>query len=120
MRYLLQAVVFSLLVWMTPACFAQAGASTGEISGTVTDPAGAAIAGVTVAATNTGTGFKQSVKTSETGVYRLTLLPLGTYEVEAQSAGFTTSKHTGVELNAGAVRTVDIALTLAGAATTVE
>ena len=75
---------------------------------------------MTVTGTNTGTGFKQSVKTGETGVYRLTLLPLGTYEVEAQAAGFATSRHTGVELNAGAVRTVDIALSLAGTATTVE
>src|SRR3954451_14763209 len=120
MRYPLAVVVFSAIVWLTPTCFAQAGASTGEISGTVTDPAGAAVAGVTVTGTNTGTGYKQAVKTGETGVYRLTLLPLGAYEVEAQAAGFTTSRHTGVELNAGAVRTVDISLTLAGTATTVE
>ena len=45
MRNLLRVVVFSAGVWMAPACFGQAGASTGEISGTVTDPAGAAIAG---------------------------------------------------------------------------
>src|SRR4051795_8700325 len=116
MRYLLRLVLFLAVLCAIPACFGQAGASTGEISGTVTDPAGALIAGVTVTGTNTGTGFKQSVKTGETGVYRLTLLPLGTYEVEAQASGFSTSKHTGVELNAGAVRTVDISLTLAGTA----
>src|SRR6476646_1541824 len=107
MKQLLWAVVFSAVVWWTPACFGQAGALSGEISGAVTDPSGAPIPGVTVTSTNTGTGFKQSVKTGETGIYRLTLLPLGTYEVEAQAAGFATSRHTGVELNAGAVRTVD-------------
>src|SRR4051812_30922851 len=85
-------------------CFGQAGVNTGEISGTVTDPSGAAISGAAVTATNTGTGFKQSVKTGESGIYRLTLLPLGMYDVETQAAGFGGSKHTGIELNAGAVR----------------
>ena len=104
MKHLLWAMLFSAAVWLSPACFGQAGAITGEISGAVTDASGAPVPGVTVTATKTGTGFKQSVKTGETGIYRLTLLPLGTYDVDAQVAGFAPSKHTGVELNAGAVR----------------
>src|SRR5689334_23799505 len=76
--------------------FAQTSAMNGEISGTVTDPSGAAIAGATVNATNTVTGYKLSTKTADTGLYRLTLLPLGTYDIEVQAAGFGATKRTGI------------------------
>jgi hypothetical protein len=103
-----------------PSTFGQAGALTGEISGAVTDASGGAVANVTVEATNTGTGFKQSARTGDNGIYRLALLPLGTYDVQAEAVGFAPSKHTGIELNAGAVRTVDISLAVAGTTTVVE
>jgi hypothetical protein len=118
-KHLLRLIVIAALSF-APSAFAQAGANTGEISGAVTDPSGAPVAGASVTATNTGTGYKQAATTGETGIYRLTLLPLGTYEVETQANGFSAAKRTGVELNAGAARTVDIALAIAGTATTVE
>src|SRR5919199_1652964 len=43
MKQLLLAIVFSAAAWLTPAIFAQAGANTGEISGTVVDASGAAL-----------------------------------------------------------------------------
>src|SRR3954454_20263209 len=107
------------LVWAT-SVFGQPSAINGEITGTVTDPTGAAIAGATVQATNTQTGLKQSAKTGETGLYRITLLPIGPYEIEVQSAGFGTRKITGIALSAGSVASVDVALAVAGTATTVE
>src|SRR3954465_16070280 len=99
---------------------AQTSAMNGEISGTVTDPSGAAVAGATVNATNTVTGYKLSTKTAETGLYRLTLLPLGTYEIEVQAAGFGAARGTGIPGTVGATAAVDIPLTLAGTATTVD
>jgi hypothetical protein len=80
----------------------------------------AAVAGATVHATNTATGFKQSVKTVETGLYRLTILPLGTYDLEVQASGFAAAKRSGILLSAGAVATVDVPLAVSGTATTVE
>src|SRR5437660_1348725 len=107
------------LLWAANV-FGQASAINGELTGTVTDPSGAAIAGAKVQATNTQTGLKPSVTTNETGLYRITLLPVGPYELEVQAAGFGTKKITGIALTAGSVATVDIAMTLAGTATTVE
>ena len=101
-------------------CFGQTSAMNGEISGTVTDPSGAAVAGATVNATNTVTGFKQSVKTADTGLYRLTLLPLGTYDLEVQAAGFGAAKRTNIPVIVGQAAVVDVALSVAGTATTVE
>src|SRR5690242_6128284 len=102
------------------SAFGQTSAMNGEISGTVTDPSGAAVAGATVNATNTVTGYKLSTKTADTGLYRLTLLPLGTYEIEVQASGFGAAKRTGVPVTVGATASVDVALSVAGTATTVD
>jgi len=55
------------------ACFGQASAMNGEISGTVTDPTGSAIASAAVNITNLGTGFRKTGKTGDSGLYRLYL-----------------------------------------------
>jgi len=105
---------------MAVNAFGQAAAMNGEITGTVMDPSGAAVAGATVTATNSETGYKLATKTMETGLYRLTILPIGTYEVDVQAAGFGPAKRTGVALLGGQSATVDVALTVAGTTTTVE
>src|ERR1039457_577844 len=80
--------------------FGQASAINGEITGTVTDPSGAAVSGATVEISNTDTGFKQSAKTGDTGLYRFTVLPLGTYEIAVQAAGFGATRRSGIALSA--------------------
>jgi hypothetical protein len=102
------------------SAFGQAAAANGEVTGIVTDPSGAAVAGATVNATNTETGLKRAAKTSDTGLYRLPVLPLGTYDINVEAAGFSTAKRTGITLTAGQTATVDIPLNVAGASTTVE
>ncbi|MGI8742902.1 MAG: carboxypeptidase regulatory-like domain-containing protein [Bryobacteraceae bacterium] len=117
-----KAVAFLFIIGLAlqPRCFGQTSAMNGEIAGTVTDPSGAALPGATVEATNTGTGFKQSVKTSDTGLYRFNLLPLGTYSLDVTAAGFAPFRQTGVVLNAGATATVDVTARIAGSATEVQ
>jgi hypothetical protein len=102
------------------AIFAQASAINGEITGTVTDPSGAAIAGASVQVTNTDTGLKQTARSGDSGLYRVTLLPLGAYELEVTAAGFGPRKVTGVVLRAGATATVDVALAVSSTSTTIE
>jgi hypothetical protein len=48
------------------------------------------------------------------------VLPLGEYSVSVEGAGFGSAKRTGILLSAGSTATVDIALQVAGVATTVE
>src|SRR5437667_12894593 len=92
------------VVWIAggAACFGQASAMNGGISGTVTDPTGSVIANAAVNITNLGTGFRQTGKTGNSGLYRFNLLPLGKYELEVEVPGFTPGKRAGVEVNAGA------------------
>ena len=67
---------------------AMAQESRGTITGTVSDPQGAAIPGATVAARNQGTNLEAKTTTNESGVYVLPFLNTGTYTVTATVAGF--------------------------------
>src|SRR5579871_4799895 len=113
-------VTLAAAILFAPRTFGQASAINGAITGAVTDPSGAAVSGATVTATNTLTGFKESVKTVSGGIYRFNVLPLGVYDVKVDAPGFAPAETTGVALTAGATATVDVALRVAGAATTVE
>lgn len=80
-------VVFSLLSCVAPAGLAQS-ASTGALSGTVTDPANAVVAGARIIATNQATGEKRTADSGAAGVYLLPFLPPGSYSVEVSAKGF--------------------------------
>ena len=65
--------------------------TTGEISGTVKDPQGAAVPGATVMVTNLDTPFKRQVTTNDDGYYRFVGLPVGRYEMRSEHQGFKTA-----------------------------
>ncbi|MCX6626086.1 MAG: carboxypeptidase-like regulatory domain-containing protein [Candidatus Solibacter sp.] len=116
----LSALVVGFGLALAANVFGQASAINGEITGTVTDPSGAAVSGATVQISNTDTGFKQSAKTGDAGLYRFAVLPLGTYAVEVQAPGFGTIRRTGIALSAGATATVDVTVNVAGTTTMVD
>ena len=62
---------------------AMAQESRGTITGTVSDPQGAAIPGAAVTARNQGTNLEGKTTTNESGVYVLPFLNTGTYTVTA-------------------------------------
>src|SRR5258708_17236004 len=60
----------------------------GGITGTLTDPSGAAISGAAVKALNAETGLRRGAVTTSSGEFTFQDLPLGTYEVTATQSGF--------------------------------
>lgn len=92
-------------IWVVVlAAFAVVGARaqqvTGSISGTVTDPTGASVAGATVTLTNTDRGQDvRTLTTDRAGFYTATSLPLGTYTVKVEAPGFKTDSVTGLVLH---------------------
>jgi uncharacterized protein YfiM (DUF2279 family) len=70
----------------------------GEISGIVTDPSGAIVAGATITLTNTGTSAVREAKTNQVGVFSFAALTPGTYNVRVTAAGFKTAVRNGVLL----------------------
>jgi hypothetical protein len=93
--------------------------TTGAITGTITDPSGAAMANATVTLTNNNTGATQTTTTNSTGGYRFALLNPGSYTVSTEPQGFQGAKQT-VVVAVGQASTTDIKLQVASAATTVE
>ncbi len=65
--------------------------STGALTGTVTDPSGAVIAGAKVTARNLATGLTRSATTDSKGLYNVPLLPPGNYSVHFEAQGFTST-----------------------------
>ncbi len=74
---------------------------TGTILGTVKDASGALVPGATVTAQNVETGTTRSTLTDETGGYRLAALPVGSYDLRVELAGFKSTTQKGLVLNVG-------------------
>jgi hypothetical protein len=106
---ILIVAVWALVV--ASAAFAQTSATTGEITGRVADATGGVLPGVTVTATNAGTGFTRTAVTGPAGTFNLGLLPPGTYRVEAQLSGFRPEAQEEVVVLLGTSSNVRLTLT---------
>ncbi len=84
---------------------------TGVISGTVTDPSKAPIAGANVTITNADTGVTAYAgKTNSSGVYRAPDLPVGRYNLSVAANGFKTQNVSDIHLTVD--QRADIGVTL--------
>jgi hypothetical protein len=107
-----------ILLLTCASVFAQQ--TTGAVTGRVLDQQGSAVPGATVTAKSTTTGFTRTEVSDSEGVYRLSALPVGVYDVTAELQGFTTVSKKGVEVNVGQTQAVDFPLKVAALAETVN
>src|ERR1700704_360784 len=96
------------LVILSSAAFAQS--DRGNITGTVTDPAGAAVANAPTEARNVNTGAVYKAATTETGNYTLAQLPAGAYELTVTVAGFRRYTRQGLTVENAQTARIDVAL----------
>jgi len=117
-------VSFSLLAVLAIAIFsagtAYAQVSGATLSGTITDPSGAAIAGAKVSIANKATGVTRDVTTDAAGLYSAPNLLPGVYDVTASASGFSAAKQADVTLTVGAQQTLNLPLKIGEATQTVE
>ncbi|PYV44355.1 MAG: hypothetical protein DMG06_06710 [Acidobacteria bacterium] len=92
----------------------------GTITGTVTDPSGAVIAGASVTATNTATRLSAQTATTSSGHYTIPALRVGTYEVTVEQAGFKKYVQSGIVVEVGQTVRADAAMQLGEATQSVE
>ena len=83
-----------------------------RLTGTVTDSSGAVAVNAAVTARNIDTGISNSVRTGQSGVYSLSYLAPGRYELSCELAGFKRFTRAGIILETGRVTTVDVQLEL--------
>ncbi|MCC6588689.1 MAG: TonB-dependent receptor [Bryobacterales bacterium] len=91
-----------------------------SITGTVTDPTGAAVPAATVVATNVSTNGKVETLTSGDGVYTIPYLSLGTYRVSVEAAGFKRAAKTDLVLTGGSTVRADLKLEIGAVTEQVE
>jgi hypothetical protein len=82
----------------------------GSITGTVTDPGGAVVAGAKVTATNLETGEVREATTSGAGDYTLAELPARPYRVTVEAQGFKSATFERVQVAVQVVRSLDVTL----------
>ena len=97
----------SLLIFAS-AVLAQS--DRGTITGTVTDPTGAAIASASIQAKQVETGALFPTTSTATGDYTLVQLPVGPYQITATTPGFKTFVRSGITVQVAQVLRVDIQL----------
>jgi outer membrane receptor protein involved in Fe transport len=90
------------------------------ITGTVTDPTGAAVPNVRVIATAVATNLTNETRTSAEGVYTIPYLVLGTYQITAEAQGFKRAVRTGVVLTGGATVRADLMMEIGAVTEQVE
>jgi outer membrane receptor protein involved in Fe transport len=87
--------------------------TTAALSGRVTDPNGAVIVGAKVTALQKVTGLKREVVTNGDGLYALTNLPAGPYEITVTAQGFKTKVSIqDIQLQVGQGQALDAKLDL--------
>ncbi len=112
------AFLWALSMLISTSAFAQQ--TTGNITGTVTDDQGAVVPGATVNAKNLATGFSRTDVSDAAGVYRLQLLPVGTYDLLTELSGFTTVEQKGIVVNVAQNLTIDFTLRVAAVSETIQ
>src|SRR5580692_11258567 len=114
------ACAFVCLLLATSLAQAQGVGSSGDITGTVTDSAGAVLPRVTVSVVDTQTGLKRTAVTDGAGQYRVAGLSPSTYEVSAALPGFATEVRKSVPVAVGQTVISDFRMKPSQVATVIE
>src|SRR6266853_4322037 len=110
-------VILAMAILSANQAYAQVSGAT--LSGTITDPSGAAIAGAKVSVTNRATGVSRVVTRDTAGLYSAPNLLPGPYEVAASASGFSTTKQADLTLTVGAQQVLNLSLKIGEASQTV-
>lgn len=108
--------IFALLIGTA----VHAAETTASIIGTVYDDNGVPLPGATITAVNSATNFTRVISTEASGLYRVPLVPPGTYTITVEVLGFAKEVRSGVVLTVGKEVALDFNLRLATAGETME
>src|SRR5713101_2973810 len=117
MRVRLWVSVVVVLLVLVPIASAQK--ITGLITGTVTDPSGAAVPGATVTVVNERTSATRSATTNEQGSFSFPELDPGMYTLTVNKGGFKKLAERNVELHVADVTTLNLKMEMGATTETV-
>jgi hypothetical protein len=94
-------------------------ASSGSVTGLVSDPQGAAVPGADVTLTDISTSGKQTTSTNESGRYNFPVVHPAIYDITVSKTGFKVAKMSQQRVSIGLVLTVNVALEVGALSETV-
>lgn len=116
-RQILASVSFLFCLILTAPL---SGATSGSISGTVTDPSGAIVRGAALKLVNTAQQITYQVVTNAQGLYYFPNLPVGHYDLTISADGFSPQRKANLNVDADSVVRVDHVLTIGNLSDTVS
>jgi len=105
-----QPLPFAVLLLIACSLKLVAQGSTGTLTGTVSDPSRARIAGAAVSVRNTASGDIRLAVTNKDGYFTVAAIATGTYDVSISAKGFKQFDETGIVFNSEDKRNVDAIL----------
>src|ERR1041384_8572931 len=105
-------LILCALCILSSSALAQSAASSGTVSGIVTDATGAAIPGATVVIKSADVGSVRTLTSDGSGAFAATFLPAGAYTIEVKALGFQAKRPARVTLGAGSSVRVEARMSL--------
>ncbi len=106
-------IAFALMIIGLCSSFSHAQqAATTSLTGTIKDPNGAVVAGAKVTAKHKATGTSRETTSNSEGIFLITNLAVGVYEVHVDSAGFAEKTLPDVNLQIGQTTDVNVQMTI--------
>lgn len=115
-----QVLCLTLAILFWSGGLAAQAVGSAEATGQVTDPTGSPVAGATIKMIETARGVVHQTTSNATGLYTIPNLPVGSYRLEATSAGFKTFVQTGIQLQVGNHVQLNIGFQLGAVSESVE
>src|SRR3981189_610606 len=91
----------------------------GTLTGIVSDPSGAVVAGASIKLRDQQSGSQRDTTTNSDGYYTFASVPPGAYQLTIVASGFETFKETGIALRGGDKLNVNVNLKIGDTANTV-
>ena len=105
---------------ITPVVLYAQSATSGVVTGTVTDPSKASVPGAKITLTLKGTGFVLNAVTDSSGGYTFGAVPPGEYTLKISAKGFRTAEVSKLIVEIAKQTTMDMALEVGAATEVVE
>ncbi len=119
LSFFLGLVVCMVLFLAASATSGFAQGETGSVTGVVTDPQGATVAGADVTLTDLATKSPRTTTTNESGRYHFASVAVGLYDITISKSGFKVHKAAAQKVSVGNQLTVDVALEVGALSETV-
>lgn len=113
-------LLLSLLIAFVPSQHVLAQTDTSSIAGRITDPQNAGIPGAQIQLRNLATGAERKIESDATGEFIFTLIPPGSYDIDATARGFRTFHDAGFPVDVASPAHLDIRMAVGDVSERVE